>query len=143
MGLLPSLLLCVVLLMFHAAAAVASHTLLPLAFRRGAGPARRPEAVPGNATAGRLRAALPRHLLGLATIRLTGSVEEGSYYAGIGLGTPPQFFELIIDTGSTLMFVPCISCGDNCGTDHMVRPSRRGGGGLLGKHYIAPRVQRP
>ena len=127
-ALLPPLILLCLLAICEAGS---SHKVLPLVYKRGAGPPRRPEASPGNATAGRLRAHLPRRLLGLATLRLTGSVEDGSYYAAVGLGTPPQPFELIIDTGSTLMFVPCKSCGDKCGGNHVVRAGKGGGRGRM------------
>ena len=35
----------------------------------------------------------------------------------VGLGTPANVYELIVDTGSTLTYVPCVSCGASCG-DH-------------------------
>ena len=32
------------------------------------------------------------------------------YYALVKLGTPPTEFKVIIDTGSDLLWVPCVSC---------------------------------
>ncbi|GBG60420.1 hypothetical protein CBR_g5596 [Chara braunii] len=39
----------------------------------------------------------------------------GYYYAYVYLGTPPKRFALIVDTGSTVLYVPCSSCL-KCGT---------------------------
>ena len=51
-----------------------------------------------------------------ATAPLHGSVKEhGYYYADVDLGTPPRRFQLIVDTGSTLTYVPCVDCGAACG----------------------------
>ena len=44
------------------------------------------------------------------------------FYAELHLGTPPNRFHVIVDTGSTMTYVPCISCGSNCGTHHKVCP---------------------
>lgn len=40
--------------------------------------------------------------------------ELAYYYADVFIGTPPQKFTVISDTGSTLMAVPCVTCTD-CG----------------------------
>ena len=46
------------------------------------------------------------------------------YYADVFVGTPPQKFTVITDTGSTLMAVPCVDCSD-CGfSNHYNRPYR-------------------
>ena len=51
-----------------------------------------------------------------ATHPLHGSVREhGYYYADVALGVPPRTFQVIVDTGSTLTYVPCASCGAACG----------------------------
>ena len=43
-----------------------------------------------------------------ATLPLHGSVKEhGYYYVDVSLGTPPKSFQVIVDTGSTLTYVPC------------------------------------
>ena len=42
------------------------------------------------------------------------------FYARLYLGTPPQKFALIVDTGSTITYVPCSSCGAGCGQNHQV-----------------------
>ena len=54
---------------------------------------------------------------GAATFPLHGSVKEhGYYYADIALGDPsPRTFQVIVDTGSTLTYVPCTTC-TKCGT---------------------------
>ena len=43
------------------------------------------------------------------------------FYATLHLGTPPKQFAVIVDTGSTITYVPCASCGRNCGPHHKVR----------------------
>ena len=58
-----------------------------------------------------------------ATAPLHGSVKEhGYYYADVDLGTPPRRFQLIVDTGSTLTYVPCVDCGAACGAHTGVAP---------------------
>ncbi len=37
------------------------------------------------------------------------------FYTKLYLGTPPALFTVIIDTGSTITYVPCSSCGSQCG----------------------------
>lgn len=46
---------------------------------------------------------------------------EGYYYTMLGLGTPVQEFALIVDTGSTVTYVPCKSC-THCGKSHQDNP---------------------
>eukprot|EP00899_Mesostigma_viride_P019467 jgi/Mesvir1/27521/Mv07283-RA.1 len=61
----------------------------------------------------------PRQLLGSAlhVIELGGSIRGlGYYYVVAHLGTPPQRFTLIVDTGSTMTYVPCKGCGQSCGS---------------------------
>lgn len=41
------------------------------------------------------------------------------FYTTLTLGTPPRTFALIIDTGSTVTYVPCADC-THCG-QHQVR----------------------
>lgn len=36
------------------------------------------------------------------------------FYATLGLGTPSRTFQLIIDTGSTITYIPCADC-KHCG----------------------------
>jgi len=46
---------------------------------------------------------------------IRGSVREvGYFYVTLGLGTPSRNFSLIIDTGSTITYVPCSDC-KHCG----------------------------
>ncbi len=60
-----------------------------------------------------------------ALLPLYGSVRDnGVFTVQVSLGTPPQPFQLIVDTGSTLAYVPCRDCGANCGT-HQARAARR------------------
>ena len=42
------------------------------------------------------------------------------FYATLHLGTPARQFAVIVDTGSTITYVPCASCGRNCGPHHKV-----------------------
>ena len=42
------------------------------------------------------------------------------FYATLQLGTPPTPFEVIVDTGSTITYVPCSQCGEQCGSHHAV-----------------------
>eukprot|EP00898_Chlorokybus_atmophyticus_P008171 jgi/Chlat1/8355/Chrsp80S07792 len=59
-----------------------------------------------------------RELLASARLDISGSVRGlGYYYATIHLGTPPQKFQVIVDTGSTITYVPCSAC-TNCGSNH-------------------------
>ena len=56
-----------------------------------------------------------------ALLPLYGSVRDnGVFTVLVSLGTPPQTFDLIVDTGSTLAYVPCKDCGASCGK-HEVR----------------------
>lgn len=60
-----------------------------------------------------------RDLLQNATIPLHGAVRDyGYFYATLQLGTPAKSFEVIVDTGSTITYVPCAQCGDQCGSHH-------------------------
>lgn len=45
------------------------------------------------------------------------------FYATLLLGTPQRQFAVIVDTGSTITYVPCASCGKNCGPHHKARAS--------------------
>jgi len=56
-----------------------------------------------------------RALLGSSLLPLGGSIHgQGYYYATLHLGTPPRPFQVIIDTGSTMTYVPCSTCS-HCG----------------------------
>eukprot|EP00884_Botryococcus_braunii_P019358 jgi/Botrbrau1/6105/Bobra.331_2s0002.1 len=60
-----------------------------------------------------------RGLLKNATIPLHGAVKDyGYFYATIHLGSPPLPFAVIVDTGSTITYVPCKACGNACGPHH-------------------------
>lgn len=45
------------------------------------------------------------------------------FYATIYIGTPPRKFTVIVDTGSTITYVPCASCGSNCGKHKVELPT--------------------
>lgn len=54
-----------------------------------------------------------------ATITLHGAVKDfGYFYSSLYLGTPPKKFSVIVDTGSTMTYVPCSTCGKRCGPNH-------------------------
>ena len=56
---------------------------------------------------------------------LYGSVRDnGVFTVVVSLGTPPQRFDVIVDTGSTLAYVPCRDCGASCG-QHEARGAAR------------------
>eukprot|EP00878_Enallax_costatus_P043824 GHUV01051913.1.p1 GENE.GHUV01051913.1~~GHUV01051913.1.p1 ORF type:complete len:224 (+),score=25.79 GHUV01051913.1:157-828(+) len=55
-----------------------------------------------------------RSLLRSGTLSVQGAVREGYFYAQLGLGTPPRNFSTIIDTGSTITYIPCANC-QHCG----------------------------
>lgn len=70
--------------------------------------------VPG----GGRRVLLPRQRQN-ATLPLHGAVKDlGYFYASLYLGTPPKRFTVIVDTGSTMTYVPCAMCGNGCGPNH-------------------------
>lgn len=45
---------------------------------------------------------------------------QGYFYAQLTLGVPAAVFAVIVDTGSTITYVPCASCGGACGPHHQV-----------------------
>ncbi|KAG1666106.1 hypothetical protein FOA52_010896 [Chlamydomonas sp. UWO 241] len=49
------------------------------------------------------------------SVREIGSRLRRYFYVTIGLGTPTRTFDLIVDTGSTISYVPCAGC-THCGT---------------------------
>jgi hypothetical protein len=61
-----------------------------------------------------------RQLISTSKISLGGStVPLGYYFADIALGTPPQGFTMIVDTGSAITYVPSKDCS-SCGGSHEV-----------------------
>jgi hypothetical protein len=48
-------------------------------------------------------------------------VREGYFYATLPLGSPAKAFGLIVDTGSTITYVPCHDC-EHCGPNHYNEP---------------------
>jgi Xylanase inhibitor N-terminal len=40
------------------------------------------------------------------------------FYASLFIGTPARTFAVIVDTGSTITYVPCANCGSACGPHH-------------------------
>jgi len=56
-----------------------------------------------------------------AALPLHGAVRDSGYFfSSISLGTPPKKFTVIVDTGSTMTYIPCsgrFSCG-SCGPNH-------------------------
>ncbi|KAL4450641.1 hypothetical protein ABPG77_000997 [Micractinium sp. CCAP 211/92] len=63
-----------------------------------------------------------RSLLRNTTLPLHGAVKDyGYFYATLYLGTPAKKFAVIVDTGSTMTYVPCSNCGSGCGPNHAAR----------------------
>mmetsp|Transcript_31796 Transcript_31796/g.38438 ORF Transcript_31796/g.38438 Transcript_31796/m.38438 type:complete len:477 (-) Transcript_31796:588-2018(-) len=57
-----------------------------------------------------------RGLLPSAALKIHGGgLSTGYFYAKVKLGSPSQDFEVILDTGSGLLYVPCSGCGKRCG----------------------------
>lgn len=60
-----------------------------------------------------------RSLLRNSSMPLHGAVKDyGYFYATLYLGTPAKKFAVIVDTGSTMTYVPCSTCGSGCGPNH-------------------------
>jgi len=62
-----------------------------------------------------------RGMLANGTLPLHGAVKDlGYFYAELKLGTPAKRFAVIVDTGSTMTYVPCIYCArSQCGQNKM------------------------
>lgn len=59
------------------------------------------------------------------------TTQRSYFYATLNLGTPARKFEVIVDTGSTITYVPCADCSKtNCGK-HKVGAGEGGGGELV------------
>ncbi|GHP11360.1 hypothetical protein PPROV_001008800 [Pycnococcus provasolii] len=57
-----------------------------------------------------------------AALHLGGSIkDDGYFYATLELGTPPKAYTLIVDTGSTMTYMPCKDCYA-CGPNHRDPP---------------------
>ena len=94
--------------------------IAPTPFAPSAGPSTPPSRAPPTTTAAadssatttppRLRGPPLRH-------RPPARFREGArlLLRGRGSGHPPRRFQLIVDTGSTLTYVPCVDCGAACG----------------------------
>ncbi|XP_028758573.1 aspartyl protease family protein At5g10770-like [Neltuma alba] len=54
------------------------------------------------------------------------SIGSGNYYVKLGVGTPPQYSSLIVDTGSSLSWLQCQPCKGSCHpqVDPLFNPSR-------------------
>lgn len=59
---------------------------------------------------------LRRRRLADGVAPLFGSVRDnGVFTVALRIGSPPSLFDVIVDTGSTLAYVPCADCGSSCG----------------------------
>lgn len=52
---------------------------------------------------------------------LEGNLNQGYYDVDVAIGTPPQHFTAIVDTGSSGLIIPCMDC-QNCGHHQGFRP---------------------
>ncbi|XP_059658488.1 aspartyl protease family protein At5g10770-like [Cornus florida] len=59
------------------------------------------------------------HLFGPLNLGLPIGIGTGNYYINVGLGTPPTYYHVIVDTGSSLSWLQCQSCP---GCNEQVRP---------------------
>lgn len=61
------------------------------------------------------------------------------FYATLYLGTPAKKFAVIVDTGSTMTYVPCSTCGSGCGPNHQdaaFDPEVGAGSSLMGAGWV-------
>ena len=111
------------LLLAASCIAAASSLSIPLQrapSRRAAGPALRRMLAPRPATA--LRGAAARELaIGRVAIQ---EFEDAQFYGDITLGTPPQTFKVIFDTGSSNLWVAAYNCSLSCGAHARYDPSK-------------------
>uniref|UniRef100_A0A7S1WZC5 Peptidase A1 domain-containing protein n=1 Tax=Tetraselmis chuii TaxID=63592 RepID=A0A7S1WZC5_9CHLO len=70
---------------------------------------------------GHIRGHTARGMLANGTLPLHGAVKDlGYFYAELKLGTPAKRFAVIVDTGSTMTYVPCSYCTPvDCGQNKM------------------------
>ncbi|GBF92869.1 eukaryotic aspartyl protease [Raphidocelis subcapitata] len=88
--------------------------ILPLVAHPGPAPPRPAGAAPEPARERRRRRALLADGAAAERGELSGNIHLGYFTARLHVGTPPQAFDLIADTGSTLTYIPCAGCA-RCG----------------------------
>jgi len=74
-----------------------------------------------------------RWLEGFKEYTFTKRENDGVYYADIRIGTPPQTFTVIVDTGSATIAVPCQGC--SCGNHNHFDVSKSSTGKGTGGRY--------